>query len=268
MKGFNTDRIRAGAEAIDFRGRGSRGALLLHGFGDTPQTLRLLALRLKKDGYAVRAPLLPGHGRTMAAFSASSADEWVDAARSELLEMRRRESSVALLGLSMGGAIATILAAELPDIPALVLIAPYLAMQRHVAIAATMHMAWGRFAGEIDGSSPRSILDPNERKKNLAYGSVTGGTLHQLLRVVRMAKRSLPGVRSPTLLIQSSEDPRCSPRTARRAIASLGTSEKKLVMTSGAGHVITVDYGREKVFDEVSSWLTLHRGEGTTAASR
>lgn len=265
---MHTGAIRAGAEAIDLKERGSRGALLLHGFGDTPQTLRLLALQLHEEGYAVRAPLLPGHGRTMAAFTASRAEDWVGAARDELAEMRREKSSVSLVGLSMGGAIATILAAEVADLCALGLIAPYLAMQRHVAIAASVHRVWGKFAGEISGNSPFSILDPEEKKKNLAYGSVTGGSLYQLLRTVRMANRALPAVTAPTLLIQSREDPRVSPRTAKRAMGAIGAKEKKLVMTTGAGHVITVDYGREKVFEEISSWLRLHRGEGTTAASK
>ena len=54
-----------GAEAIDMREEGSHGVLLLHGFGDTPQTLSLYAKHLSKAGFAVFAPLLPGHGRTL-----------------------------------------------------------------------------------------------------------------------------------------------------------------------------------------------------------
>ncbi len=104
--------VLKGAETIDLQEEGSDGVLLLHGFGDTPQTLSLLASRLHKCGYGVLVPLLPGHGRTMEAFTRSRADEWIDAARNSLLEMRDRSKAVSVVGLSMGGALAVLLAAE------------------------------------------------------------------------------------------------------------------------------------------------------------
>ena len=65
-QGGDAAAILRGAQTIDLQEEGSPGVLLLHGFGDTPQTLALLARRLKKSGYSVLAPLLPGHGRSMA----------------------------------------------------------------------------------------------------------------------------------------------------------------------------------------------------------
>lgn len=259
--------ISAGTETIDLRQEDSHGALLLHGFGDTPQTLTLLAARLKSAGYGVYAPLLPGHGRTMAAFTKSDADEWADAARTAFAAMRARHHSVSIVGLSMGGALAVALSAEVRDVPALVLIAPYIEMPRVLRAAASTHWLWGRFAGEISAQNLRSIRDPIEREKNLAYGSVTGGSLYQLLRVVSRARKALVDVTTPTLLIQSRDDPRCSPRGAEHAMKRLGAREKKLVWTEGAGHIITVDYGRERVFAEVRSWLDAHTRGGAAAAA-
>src|SRR5436309_12471118 len=100
----DTSLIRKGAETIDLQEEGSHGVLLLHGFGDTPQTLSLLARRLARSGYGVFAPLLPGHGRNMRAFRRSRAAEWIDAARQSLARMRTRYDTISVLGLSMGGA--------------------------------------------------------------------------------------------------------------------------------------------------------------------
>src|SRR5438105_8248067 len=91
--------IIQGADTIDLQEGGSHGVLLLHGFGDTPQTLSLLARRIAKSGYGVLAPLLPGHGRDMAAFRRSRAEEWIDAARRSLLRMRERYAMVSIVGL-------------------------------------------------------------------------------------------------------------------------------------------------------------------------
>ncbi len=92
--------IIKGAETIDLREEGSHGVLLLHGFGDTPQTLSLFARHLAKRGFAVYAPLLPGHGRTMTEFTRSRAGDWIRAARDALLDMRRRYKTVSVSGLS------------------------------------------------------------------------------------------------------------------------------------------------------------------------
>jgi esterase/lipase len=161
-----------------------------------------------------------------------------------------------------------LLASEQHEIPALVLIAPYVGMPRLLWGAAATHWSWGRLAGQVSGRNPRSIRDPIEREKNLAYGTVTARGLHELSRVVRLARKSLRDVRAPTLIIQSREDPRLSAAVAEFALKMLGSEEKKLVWTEGAGHIITVDYGRERVFTEVERWLAAHSGPGAAAATR
>ena len=267
MRSENAAEIRAGAEAIDMQEEGSHGALLLHGFGDTPQTLSRLAANLRSGGYGVYAPLLPGHGRTIAAFRKSNADEWADAAKAAYRQMRSRHRSVSVVGLSMGGALAVALTADVEDVRALALIAPYIEMPKLLRAAAASHWLWGRLAGEINAQNPRSIRDPIEREKSLAYGTVTGSALYQLLKVVRRARKGFAKIKAPTLLIQSREDPRCSVEGAERAMKLLGAREKKLVWTEGAGHVITVDYGRERVYTEVRSWLDAHTRGGAAAAA-
>src|SRR5947207_15034628 len=128
----DADAILKGAETIDLQEEGSHGVLLLHGFGDTPQTLSLLARRLSKSGYGVFAPLLPGHGRTIDAFRSSRAEEWIATARDSLRGMHDRYGTVSVVGLSMGAALAVIIGAESESVASLSLVAPYLGMPTHV----------------------------------------------------------------------------------------------------------------------------------------
>ena len=258
--------IVKGAEAIDLREGGSHGVLLLHGFGDTPQTLSLYAKHLSNSGFAVFAPLLPGHGRSMEEFNSARADEWIRAAEDAFIEMRSRYRVVSVSGLSMGGALAVIVASLYHNIAALVIFAPYLGMPRWLHAAALTHWAWGRLVGPVAANSPLSIHDPVERERNLAYGHVTGRTIFELARVVRRARRALPRVVTPTLIIQSREDPRVSPAVAKHALKKLGAVDKNILWTTGAGHIITVDYGRERLFSEAERWLMSHAGRGATAA--
>ena len=247
-----------GAQTIDMQEGGPNGVLLLHGFGDTPQTLGLLARRLSASGYDVCAPLLPGHGRNIPAFLASRRRDWLACARSEYARMRRSHETVSIAGLSMGGALAAILASENADVSSLALISPYLAMPASHRVASALHWVWGPIAGPRKSSNPRSILDPAEREKNLGYGVYSGRLLYELWRLAAQARRALAGIRAPTLLVQSRADPRIAPSVAEAAIARIGAREKRLVWAEGGGHIITVDYGRDRVFEEVESWIGAH----------
>ncbi len=261
----DTSEIRRGAETIDLQEGSPHGVLLLHGFGDTPQTLRLLAEHLHSSGYDVVAPLLPGHGRNVDAFMRSRRADWLTCARAEYAKLRASHESVSVAGLSMGGALSAIVAAENPDISALALISPYLAMPATHRIAAAFHWLWGPIAGPRPSSSPRSILDPEERARNLGYGMYTARLLYELGKVAAMARRSLRRITVPTLLIQSKEDPRVAPATAEAAISEIASEEKRLVWARGGGHIITVDFGRDAVFNEVQSWIDARAHDVMTA---
>jgi len=201
----------------------------------------------------------------MEAFGKSRAADWISAARGALADMQQHHESVSVVGLSMGGALSVLITAGV-DVPALILIAPYLGMPRALRLAAALHWSWERFVGEVNSRDPRSIRDPIEREKNLAYGAITGRALFELSKIVKLARKSLSRVKAPTLIIQSREDPRCAPEVAEFVFKALGTQEKKLVWTEGAGHIITVDYGRERVFSEVEQWLRAHTDRGAATA--
>src|SRR2546423_13608181 len=87
---FAPSGVVSGAESFALHGKNGGALLLLHGSGDTPQTLRYLAERLNAAGYTVSAPLLPGHGRTPRDFVQVSATAYLAAAREALDQLRKR----------------------------------------------------------------------------------------------------------------------------------------------------------------------------------
>lgn len=245
-----------GAEAIELCPAAPIGGiLLLHGFGDTPQTLAPLARRLYERGFVVNVPLLPGHGRTLRDFRASTAALWVAAARGALDELRARDARVGVVGLSMGGALAVLLAAESSDVRSLVLLAPYLEPAPPVRrMARIAHLA-GWLLPYIRGGDPRSIYDPVAHAASLSYRAVTPRSIAQLVHLSDRARSLLPRVQPPTLYVQSSEDYRIPAAAAERSFRALGAREKRLEWLTGCGHVITVDYCHEKVEDLVMEWM-------------
>ena len=255
---LGADGVVVGASTIDLPAETDRAVLLLHGFGDTPQTLAYLAEYIHSRGWAVRAPLLPGHGRTLEAFAASRSKDWIAFARAELQALRERYSTVAVVGLSMGGSLATILASEASEVRALVLLAPYLSMPTRLRRAAQAHHALGAVMPYLRGGGERSIRDPAEVARNLSYGYLTPRLVYELSQVVARGRAAAPNVTVPTLVVQSRQDNRIPPDAAERSFGLFTTRERRLMWTEGNGHIITVDYGRDAIFTAVIDWLATH----------
>jgi carboxylesterase len=256
---LGSDGVVVGAATIDLPRAGAPGVLLLHGGGDTPQVLAGLANHLHERGFSVRVPLLSGHGRALSAFSTVRATQWHVDTRREYALMRTNHDWVAIVGLSMGGALAIALAAEEPTLPALVLLAPYASMPLMLRGAAVTSAWWGAAYPYFASRGSASVRDPAAAARGFGHGVFTPAALRALHDVVVDASRALPAVRAPALMIQSTEDNRISRKRGAHTFALLGSAEKQLVWVEGAGHVITVDFGYARVFELTTGWLEQHR---------
>lgn len=245
-----------GAEPIMLEGNEKRGVLLIHGFNDTPQSVADLAAALNARGWTVHAPLLPNHGRPFAMHDpGGDADAWINHARDAWIALRARVDQCVLMGQSMGGSIAVILAVEERAPDALVLVAPYLTMSPLVQAGAAI---WplARIVMPIVLSSPTGGLhDPAARARSLSSGQFTPRLVWQLLRVVHRARRALPRLGVPTLVVQSRHDYRIPNHAAESAYASIGARDKRLVWRDVGGHVLAADEGHEEVAALIAQWM-------------
>lgn len=117
--------IITGTEAVTLGDTNATTAvLMLHGFVGSRIDFGDLGDRIAAEGYCVRMTLLPGHGTTPRDFATTTPEELIEAARDEAEALRAKHEGLVIVGFSMGGAIATILASEgLADY--VVLISPY-----------------------------------------------------------------------------------------------------------------------------------------------
>jgi carboxylesterase len=254
-----TAQVRAwvpGAEPIALEG-GRRGVLLLHGFGDTPQSLRGLATFLHGHGWTVRVPALSGHGSTMDAFTGARAPQWLADARSAFHQLRTSCLNVAVIGQSMGGALATILAAE-EQIDSLVLLVPFLRLSPRAAAIAAFYPLVSMFTPLLRSRTDSSIRDPAARSLALGRGVATPRLLRELSIIVGQARHAAPRVKAPTLVIHSRHDPRIPPRRAESAFAGLGAPTKRLEWVERSGHVVSVDYDHDWIASRALSWVESH----------
>jgi carboxylesterase len=258
---LSPDGIVHGAEPIALDASPTHAVLILHGFNDTPQSVSSLAAALHAAGWTVRVPLLPGHGSTLSSMAAGRARTWRAHARAALDELRATHETVALCGQSMGAALAVQLAVEHPDIPALVLLAPFIGVPR--ALSAKFALSWllqSLFPYRVSTGGERSIHDPAARALTLGKGVVTARVLRELQSVARGAEAALPHVQAPALYMQSVEDNRIRAEDAERNFARLGSRERVQRWLTGCGHVIAADYHRDEVAQQTIEWITRWAG--------
>jgi carboxylesterase len=260
--------IVVGAEPAVLLGSRTHAVLVVHGFGDTPQSVRELAESLHASGYTVVVPLLSGHGRSLAEFGGARAADWIEEVRGEAAALRRHYPHVALVGLSMGAALCSIVAAESDRLDALVLLAPYLSMPASVQRVAPLLRASAPVAPfRPSHVGPPSIHDPVARSRGLGFGVVSGRLLRELRLVTERARAALPRVTVPTLYIASRHDSRVPTADAARNWTLVRAPQRAIRWLDGSGHIMTVDYEKHTVFEEVEDWLHRHGGAPTSPPS-
>jgi carboxylesterase len=197
----------------------------------------------------VRAPLLPGHGRTVREFARSRAEHWVEFARREYDAMRERCGTVVIVGLSMGGALGAVTAAKTHDLPALVLLAPYVSMPRRLRNIAHLFWAMDLCVPYLSGrGGERSIHDPAARAESRSYGVVTGRLVFRAVARGRArAPRAAAHPRAPRS--SSSRATTTASRPTPPSVRSRCSARrlKEMEWLDACGHVITVDYERDHV---------------------
>jgi esterase/lipase len=89
----------------------------------------------------------------------------------------------------------------------------------------------------------------------ISYGSSSRASLEQLERISTQVLPRLGFVHAPVLVMQSEEDNRLPHDQSVHAIARIGSRDKTMVWTRGAGHVITVDRGWPELAQTTIDWL-------------
>lgn len=100
------------------------GALLVHGYTSTPQSMEGLAAALTEAGFEVEVPLLPGHGTEVEDLVPRRWGDWVTAVEEAWDKLAARHERAFVVGMSMGGTLATWLASSRPDVAGLACVNP------------------------------------------------------------------------------------------------------------------------------------------------
>ncbi|WP_018132104.1 alpha/beta hydrolase [Effusibacillus pohliae] len=242
-------------EAFDLPG-GKTGVLLIHGFTGTPSELRLLGEFLAEKGFAVKAPLLAGHGTTPEQMMKTGMRDWIKSAGDAYFDLKRRCEEVFVAGLSMGGALALHLAARLPVNGVVPMCAPIFLADRRAKFS--------RFVAPFVKFHHHKTPHPEHIAPYMAgYTKTPVRCVPELLKLIRMVRRELREVKVPALIMQAEQDLTVLPKSADYIYKHIGSRKKQLKWYPNSGHILTVDRDREQVFADLASFLHEHRGSSS-----
>lgn len=104
--------------------RYERGILLIHGLYDSPFSVRDIGAHFLKQGYLVRAILLPGHGTVPGDLLTIHRKDWLDTVANAIISTSAMVDDFYIGGYSMGGALSLLLHQLAQNCRAMILIAP------------------------------------------------------------------------------------------------------------------------------------------------
>jgi esterase/lipase len=246
--------VMPGAEPFAFPGGdgpdGRTGVLLVHGFTGTPMSMRPWGEHLAAEGFAVRCPLLPGHGTRWQDANASTHDQWTSTVDHAFDELMATCDRVFVAGLSLGGTLATRLAEVRPDdVAGVVLVNPALLTQRVDAkllpMLARITPSWAPIASDI---KKPGITE-------LAYPKLPTRAMMQVRALWSLTRADLARVTAPVIVFHSVEDHVVEPVNSEILLAGIGSSDKTEVLLEDSYHVATLDNDAPKIFAGSVDWI-------------
>lgn len=229
--------------------------LLLHGFTGSPWEVRPLGEALAARGFAVHAPLLPGHGGAPEAMLWVTWRDWLAASDAALRGLGDGRP-VLVGGLSMGCLLAMLLAARHPtSVKGLALLAPVVKVRRPGArvLRALRGLPLRGLVPEwvtkhgVDAESPEAQADaPLLPRYPVAR-------VLDLFALQDLVGDTLPDVRCPSLVVAARHDHTADYEAARALQHRLPAS--RLLTLERGFHLIPRDTDRALAITEVAEFF-------------
>ncbi|ETI66139.1 alpha/beta hydrolase [Neobacillus vireti] len=224
------------------------GCLCIHGFTGAPYEVEpLVGYLQERTDWVFSVPTLPGHGE-LSSLKGIHYQEWIDHAGVELGKLSEICDEVYVIGFSMGGLIASYLAAHYP-VKKLILLSAAAYYINPKQLAADIKMA-------ILDSLHGNLLD-NElflHYKRKITETPFAATL-QFRRLVTFIKPLLNQVKVPTLIAQGECDGIVPPKSAEYLYRTIGAQEKKLMFIKQSKHLICHCEENAALFSQVLDFL-------------
>jgi carboxylesterase len=229
-----------------------------HGFGGSVAELRPLLEAVAREGYAVDAALLAGHGARVEELQDMGFDAWLDAARRRLQAARERYGRVVLLGFSLGSLVAMELASEHPEgLAGLVVLGNALTLNALARIPFDLWQRTGRPLPDVYLVKPLAgdLVDRSGLPSLVTYDRHPVRAALQVHLAGGRVRQRVQHIECPTLVLHGRRDRVCPWKNAAWLVDHIGARDVSVRIFEKSAHVLAWDGERDEVAGEVSAFL-------------
>ena len=255
-----------------------RAVLCLHGITGTPWEVRPLAEAFVRLGCSVEAPLLAGHGGTLADLARTTWRDWLASAEAALSRLEATAAKaaglappVAIVGFSMGGLLALRLARLYPErISALAVMSAPLRLRPFqvmgIRAAGRLPVDYSRHAwAAVPKLFGSDVSDPAMRVDNPSLHAFPVAALGNLLDLMDTVRSDLPAVRQPALVVHGRHDHTVPMDDSLELTGSLGSDVIERLWLDRSFHIVAQDVERAMVLEAVTRFIAKHAGWSVVA---
>lgn len=189
---------------------------------------------LESLGLTVDAPLLPGHGTSLADFRRTFFPDWLEAAERHFDALAAAHERVLVGGFSLGGVLALLLGARRPVAGVFTLATPmwlYRIIPWRVRDWRLLALPLLQYVTPVVPMRPRS-REAQEIAPSHGYAEgLPLAQLHSLGRGFALARRALSAVSAPILIVQDARDRTVGPDAGRYIARRVSSPDVTLHLT-------------------------------------
>ncbi|MDR1801436.1 MAG: alpha/beta fold hydrolase [Lachnospiraceae bacterium] len=243
------------AEPFLVRGDGRQVVLCIHGFQGMPGVFRVLADSLcnSEGKFDVAAICLPGHGTKQEDMENVNEGDWKGAAIGAFQVLISSYEKVHIIGFSMGGLLACILASMYKDDPRLgkvILASPGFALRMkqfyQIDLEAEKQKTFTFVPAELSGDG-YDLGRP-------CYNVMSYGNIACLLRLAKCAMPVLGEITAPVYAIYSNGDMVADPDITKECLYEIPTLKETYVLEKSE-HNIFIGVDREIAHHKILEYL-------------
>lgn len=226
------------------------GVLVSHGFTSTPASVKEWAEALAARGYAVEAPLLPGHGTTWQAMNRTTFADYYGEIVRVFEKLRGDTDAVVVGGLSMGGTLALRLAADRPEhVAGVVAVNPAVALHRFdVKLAPVISRILPSYPAIASDVKKEGVVEDAYERTPLKAANSQFKAWKQLIS-------DLPRVTAPLLYLRSTEDHVVDGASEPVILGNISSRDVTVVRLENSYHVATIDNDAPTIIEESAAFI-------------
>jgi esterase/lipase len=104
-------------------------------------------------------------------------------------------------------------------------------------------------------SAGSDLVDSEADNRAWCYEVIPGRAAHQLALLSKRARRLLPTIAIPVLVVMSTRDGQLKYESGPYVIDHIGSADKELLTLNNSGHNILVDAERELVWERTAEFI-------------